>query len=183
MKLNKRLRKLALKIDNLESEVKSIKKIVKNPSNQPVIVNIQSSTISPRRKCRLRNFYCAPDKAADGRSTVNALVKTFGINQNGIMTFKTDYISTRFATQYNGKELSLSVAADHIILHINKMKVRAWSISRVLRKLNDKNTDFCIGKCQLKQMIENGDIKLKFNVSTIKDHGTYWKINPDYDNQ
>jgi hypothetical protein len=182
MKLNKRLKKLVEKIDNLEAEVKSIKKIVNKPTtNQPVIINNivpGNTTITPpKRDCRLKDFYCGPDKAADHSSTVNALVKNFGINQNGIMTFKTGYISSKFSTFYNGRDLSLSVTNDHVILHINRLKVRAWSLNRILKKLQDKNPDSCINKCQLIEMIKNGDAKLRFNVSAIKDHGTYWKIN------
>lgn len=178
MKLNKRLKELASKIDSLESEVKSIKKIVKSSSlncSQPLIINIPSNIITPKGSCRLKDFYCGPDKAGNGSSTVNALVKNFGINQNGIMTFKTDYIST-FGTFYNGRDLSLSVTSDHVILHINKMRVRAWSLNRVLKGLHDKNPDVYITRSQLKEMVVSGDIKLKFNVSAIKDHGTYWKI-------
>lgn len=176
MKLNKRLKELASKIDNLESEVKSIKKIVKSSSincSQPLIINIPSTIITP--KSRLKDFYCGPDKAVNGSSTVNALVKNFGINQNGIMTLKTDYIST-FGTFYNGRDLSLSVSNTHIILHVNKMRVRAWSINRVLKNLNDKNPDVYITRSELKEMVLNGSLVTRFNVSAIKDHGTYWKI-------
>lgn len=182
MKLNKRLKRLAQQIDNLETEVKSIKRIVKNPitnCNQPVIINniVSGNTTSPDKNCRLKDFYCGPDKGADRSSTVNALVRNHGINQNGIMTLKTGYISSKSSTFYNGKDLSLSVTNDHVILHINRMKVRAWSLNRLLKKLHDKNPDVCITKCELIQMIKNGDLVVKFLVSTIKDHGTYWKIN------
>ena len=173
MKLNKRLKELTSKIDNLESEIKSIKKIVKRPTcNQPMVIVVPPV----ESRCRkLQDFYCGPDKSASGSSTVNALVKNFGINQNGIMTFKTGYISS-FGTFYNGKDLSLSVTSNHVILHINKMRVRAWSISRVLKSLHDKNSGFNTTSSQLKEMILSGKIKLRFNVSAIKDHGTYWKI-------
>lgn len=177
MKLNKRLKKLAQQIDSLETEVKSIKKIVKNTGSQPLIINNILPGIPDKRSCRLNDFYCGPDKGADRSSTVNALVKNFGINQNGTMTFKTGYIASTFSTYYNGRDLSLSVTNDHVILHINKLKVRAWSLNRILKKLHDKNPDACINKCQLIEMIKNGDAKLRFNVSAIKDHGTYWKIN------
>lgn len=172
MKLNKRLKELATKIDNLESEIKSIKKIVKRPCSPPMVIVVPPV----ESRCRkLQNFYCGPDKGSDGKSTVNALTQNFGINQNGIMTFKTGYISN-LPTLYNNRDLYLSVSNDHVILHIDRMKVRAWSISRILKHLHYKNSDFNITKCQLKEMFLNGDIEVKFNVSTIKDHGTYWKI-------
>jgi hypothetical protein len=171
MKLNKRLKELTSKIDNLESEIKSIKKIVKRPTcNQPMVI-----VVPPVVSRKLQDFYCGPDKSASGSSTVNALVKNFGINQNGIMTFKTGYISS-FGTFYNGKDLSLSVTSNHVILHINKMRVRAWSINRVLKNLNDKNPYFYTTRSELKEMVLNGSLVTRFNVSAIKDHGTYWKI-------
>ena len=39
MKLNKRLKELTSKIDNLESEIKSIKKIVKRPTCNGEMIN------------------------------------------------------------------------------------------------------------------------------------------------
>ena len=167
MKLNKTLKELTSKIDSLESEIKSIKKLLTKPK---ISVNIKST--------KLNNFFCAPDKDSNGYSSVNKLTRNIGMNQNGIMTFKTKYINALTSTLYNGKDLSLSLDKNngYVILHINRIRVKCWSYSRILANFHDKNQHYNLSVVKLEEMILNGDIKVKFNVSTIKDHGTQWCI-------
>ena len=74
------------------------------------------------------------------------------------------------------KDLSLSLDKNngYVILHINRIRVKCWS--RILANFHDKNQHYNLSVVKLEEMILNGDIKVKFNVSTIKDHGTQWCI-------
>ena len=72
--------------------------------------------------------------------------------------------------------LSLDKNNGYVILHINRIRVKCWSYSRILANFHDKNQHYNLSVVKLEEMILNGDIKVKFNVSTIKDHGTQWCI-------
>lgn len=128
---------------------------------------------------RVKTFMLAPKKI-EGKSTINYLKNNLGIIENGVFTFKTDYISVN-PTIYNGHYLSLKVNNDMVELFITNGvlsgSIKAWDIDTLIKTLSIKNPH-CnfINKDNIINIINNGKLVVRFNVSRIKDHGTIWKI-------
>lgn len=133
-----------------------------------------------RSKIKVKSFFCGPNKLGEN-SMINYLKSNLGIKVNGVTTLKTDFISASKTTLYNGHHLSLRVNNEIVELLIkdgSKQGVlKAWEISKLTGLLFAKNTscDF-INKENVVKLINDGDMVVKFNVSTSKDHGTIWKI-------
>lgn len=133
-----------------------------------------------KSKIRVKSFYCGPNKILEN-SMINYLRSNLGLKVNGVATLKTGFISANKTTLYNGHQLSLRVNNEIVELLINDGReqgiLKAWDIEKLTALLFDKNAS-CnfINKENVAKLINDGDMIVKFNVSTTKDHGTIWKI-------
>lgn len=122
------------------------------------------------------NFYCGPEK--NGKtSNVNVLTKFMGEKIGDKITLKTDFISASKETLYNGFKLSLKVIGDDVSLIMkgnSELELKCWTISRITSYMKKKNLS--ITENNVRTLLLNGSLKVKFNVSEIKDHGTLWKV-------
>ena len=138
---------------------------------ETIVVNSQNTLLGT-----FNNFYCGPEK--NGKtSNVNVLTKYLGIRIDDKITFKTDFISTEKETLYNGFQLSLKVIEDDVFITMkknNEVDLRCWSVSRLTSFMSKKNPS--ITENNVRAFLLDGSLKVKFNVSTIKDHGTLWKV-------
>jgi hypothetical protein len=129
---------------------------------------------------RVKTFMLAPKKLNGNQSTINYLKYNLGILENEVLTFKTEFISVN-PTIYNGHYLSLRVNNDvvelFIINGVLSGSIKAWDIDTLIKTLSIKNPH-CnfINKDNIINIINNGKLVVRFNVSRIKDHGTIWKI-------
>ena len=119
------------------------------------------------------NFYCGPEKK-NNVSTIKTLCNHLGIKRENKISFKTDFISTS-----NGFYLSISVDENNVKLVIKDISNRkkwivCWSISLIQTFMKKKNPS--ITESSVRTLLLNGSLKVKFNVSEIKDHGTLWKV-------
>ena len=134
---------------------------------------------TPRRIRKLKSFYQSPLKD-DSNSTVRVLKQCFGKECNGVQTLQTDYISTQSLTSYNGRKFILEVKDDKVLLNFvcddNLIPVCHWTIVSLLKSLN-KKTDRLTTQIELFYLLSVGKLRVKFNVSRTKDHGTKWSFN------
>lgn len=143
------------------------------------VKTIEAKAIEVKSKDALptnfNNFYCGPEK--NGKtSNVNVLTKYLGINNGDKTTLKTDFISATKETMYNGFQLSLKVIGDDIFVVMkrnNTIQLKCWTISRITFYMMKKNPS--IMENNVRKLLITGSLKVKFNVSEIKDHGTLWK--------
>jgi hypothetical protein len=144
------------------------------------VKTIEAKAIEVKSKDALptnfNNFFCGPEK--NGKtSNVNVLAKYLGIKNKDKTTLKTDFISTTKETIYNGFQLSLKVIGDDVSLIMNgnsELELKCWTISRVTSYMMKKNPS--ITESNVRTLLLKGSLKVKFNVSEIKDHGTLWKV-------
>jgi hypothetical protein len=133
---------------------------------------------TPRRNRKLNSFYQSPFKD-DSNSTVRVLKQCFGKESNGIQTFQTDYISTQSLTSYNGLKFILEVKNYKVLLNLVcddvLTPVCIWTIETLLKSLNKKN-DGLVSQSELLNLLIDGKLRVKFNVSRTKDHGTKWSF-------
>ena len=128
---------------------------------------------------RVNNIYCAP-KAVKTKSAVKSITDNIGITINGIKTFKTDYIGYDNPTSYNGFNLQLTTQDDKVVMTIQideeVYPLASWDVSTLIKRLDRKNPDIQFTKQMVNALITSNRMSVKFNVSTIKDHGTIWRI-------
>jgi hypothetical protein len=144
------------------------------------IKSIEAKAIEVKSKDALtttfNNFYCGPEK--NGKtSNVNVLTKYMGIKIGEKTTLKTDFISISNETLYNGFQLTLKVIGDDVYIVMKKnstIELKCWSVSRITSYMIKKNLS--ITESNVRAMLLDGSLKVKFNVSEIKDHGTLWKV-------
>ena len=123
-------------------------------------------------------FYQTPNKM-ESITMVKLLKENFGIDEGGIRTFKTDYISTIDQTIYNGLRLNLQLIDNKVVLNVlikgELRSVSYWNLDILLKSMNRKNIQK-VNKSELIKLLKNGELRVKFNVSRIKDHGTKWSF-------
>ena len=137
-----------------------------------------SQETKPLKRFKFNQFYQTPDRM-ESESMVKLLKVNFGIDVNGVKTFKTDYISTIDQTVYNGQIFKLEVIENKVVLKVltegDMMSVSYWSIETLLNSMNRKNIQK-VTKSELIRLLINGELRVKFNVSRTKDHGTKWSF-------
>lgn len=129
---------------------------------------------------KVKPFFLAPKKQ-DDKSSIKFLKENFGLIKDSVLTFKTEYISCNSYTNYNGAKLSLQLTSDGTIyLELSSTKgifvLNCWDIDSVVKAMNQKNIGLKITKDSVFYYLTKGQLKVKFNVSHIKDHGTQWKL-------
>lgn len=73
--------------------------------------------------------------------------------------------------------MSLKVIGDDVSLIMkgnSELELKCWTISRITSYMKKKNLS--ITENNVRTLLLNGSLKVKFNVSEIKDHGTLWKV-------
>ena len=145
--------------------------------------SIETKAIKVKSKDTLpttfNNFYCGPEKRGK-ISSIKILTNNLGIKRDDKISFKTDYISTSRETPYNGFHLSLMLDENDIRLIIrndsinHKKWAKCWNVSRLTSFMKTKNPS--ITESNVRTLLLNGSLRVKFNVSEIKDHGTIWKV-------
>lgn len=133
-----------------------------------------------KSKILIKSFYSGPKKI-ESNSMINYLKQNLGIKVGKVDTFKTDFISSKKFTLYNGHKLSLRVNNDVVELLISEGTksgtLNAWDIEKLTSTLKIKNQSYgLINKENVAKLITDGELMVKFNVSAIKDHGTMWKL-------
>ncbi|WP_264566188.1 hypothetical protein [Flavobacterium sp. N3904] len=144
------------------------------------VKTIQAKAIEAKSKDALptnfNNFYCGPEK--NGKtSNVNVLTKYLGIKNGDKTTLKTDFISTTKETLYNGFQLSLKIIDDDVSLIMkgnSELELKCWTISRITFYMKKKNSS--ITENNVRTLLLDGSLKVKFCVSVLKDHGTLWRV-------
>lgn len=142
--------------------------------------NVKNVISVDKSKIRIKSFFGSPNKM-DKNSMINYLKGNLGIKINEVATLQTGFISANKTTLYNGHQLSLRVNNDIVELLINdgnsQGKLEAWDIEKLTALLSHKNAS-CnfLNKENVAKLINDGDMVVKFNVSTTKDHGTIWRI-------
>ncbi len=132
------------------------------------------------KEVKVKPFFLAPKKQ-DDKSMINFLKQNFGILQGNVSTFKTGFISFNSYTDYNGSKLSLQLTQDGTI-HLELSSTRGvfilncWDIDSVVKTMNQKNSGLKLTRDSVICYLYKGQLKVKFNVSHLKDHGTQWKL-------
>ena len=144
--------------------------------NQPW-VKIKSE---PMVKGKVYSFYLTPKRVND-QSMVNTLKNKYGIEVGEKKTFSTPYINSTEVTNFNGNQFYLSLEGDRVYLKIiSGGKVLSevfWNIEDISNSMKQKNpTHKVVTPSFMKELISNGWLQVKFNVSKIKDHGTLWRV-------
>jgi hypothetical protein len=129
---------------------------------------------------KIKSFYLSPQKLYKN-SMVNFLRDNYGITNDGKTSFNTTFINSKEITNYNGSQFFLSVEFDKVFLNVIKekkiSKVVFWNIMDIYNSMRTKNPfNYISNPDFVKKIIEKGWLKVNFNVSEIKDHGTKWKI-------
>ena len=132
------------------------------------------------KEVKVKPFFLAPKKQ-DDKSMIKFLKENFGIVQEYVSTFKTEFISCNSYTNYNGARLSLQLTQDGTIhLELSSTKgvfiLNCWDIDSIVKTINQKNIGLKLTKDSIVYYLLKGQLKVKFNVSHIKDHGTQWKL-------
>ncbi len=128
----------------------------------------------------VKSFMKGPDKQAKN-GYINNLKHNLGIIEGGVRTFKTSFISGNKSVKYNGYDLQLVVKNDVVFLSVSldgqTMMFDCWSINSVVNGLSQRNNkcDF-FDAVYVEDLINNGRLSVKFNVSKLKNHGTTWKM-------
>ena len=137
-----------------------------------------SQETKPLRRFKFNPFFQTPDRV-ESESMVKLMKVNFGIDVNGVKTFKTDYISTIDQTVYNGRIFKLEVIENNVVLKVltegDMMSVSYWSIDTLMNSMNRKNIQK-VNKSELIKILIDGELRVKFNVSRTKDHGTKWSF-------
>jgi hypothetical protein len=134
----------------------------------------------PNPICRgkFNSFYQTPDRV-ESKPMVKLLKENFGIEVGGVKTFKTNNISTIDHTSYNGLTFNLQLVENKVVLNViikgELRSVSYWNLDRLLKSMNSKNIQK-VNKSELIRLLINGELRVKFNVSKIKDHGTKWSF-------
>jgi hypothetical protein len=140
----------------------------KKPSQKP----------KPTSKVKFNSFYQTPDRV-ESKPMMKLLKENFGIEVDGVKTFKTDNISTIDHTSYNGLTFNLQLVENKVVLNVltegELRSVSYWNLDRLLKSMNSKNIEK-VNKSELIRLLINGELRVKFNVSKIKDHGTNWSF-------
>jgi len=123
-------------------------------------------------------FYCGPEMI-DKISIVKSLTLVMGVKRGDKISLKTDYISTTKETLYNGFKLSLELKDDSLFIIVKQgrkkpISIKGWSISKFVSSMKLKNPS--VNESIVKTLLLNGSLKMRFNVSETKNHGTYWKL-------
>lgn len=128
----------------------------------------------------VKSFMMGPDKTTKN-GYINNLKNNLGIIDGGVRTFKTRCISGNKSVKYNGYDLQLVVKNDVVFLSVSldgqTMLFDCWSINSVVNGLSQRNNncDF-FDAAYVADLIISGRLKVKFNVSKLKNHGTTWKL-------
>ncbi len=128
----------------------------------------------------VKSFMMGPDKATKN-GYINNLKNNLGIIEGGVRTFKTSFISGNKSVKYNGYDLQLVVKNDVVFLSVSldgqTMLFDCWSINSVVNSLSQRNNkcDF-FDAVYVEDLINKGRLKVKFNVSKLKNHGTDWEL-------
>ena len=128
----------------------------------------------------VKSFMMGPDKQAKN-GYINNLKNNLGIIEGGVRTFKTSFISGEKSVKYNGYDLQLVVKDGVVFLSVSldgqTFMFDCWRINSVVDGLSQRNN-----KCNffnavyVEDLINNGRLSVKFNVSKLKNHGTTWKL-------
>lgn len=128
----------------------------------------------------VKSFMMGPDKTTKN-GYINNLKNNLGIIEGGVRTLKTSFISGNKSVKYNGYDLQLVVKNDVVFLSVSldgqTMLFDCWSIKSVVNGLSKRNNkcDF-FDAVYVEDLINKGRLKVKFNVSKLKNHGTTWKL-------
>ena len=128
----------------------------------------------------VKSFMMGPDKTTKN-GYINNLKNNLGIIEGGVRTFKTSFIPGNKSVKYNGYDLKLVVKNDMVFLSVSldgqTMMFDCWSINSVVDGLSQRNNkcDF-FDAVYVEDLINNGRLSVKFNVSKLKNHGTTWKM-------
>ena len=80
----------------------------------------------------------------------------------------------------NQKKLRTLTQDGTIHLELSSSKgifvLNCWDIDSIVKTMNQKNIGVKITKDSVVYYLLKGQLKVKFNVSHLKDHGTYWKL-------
>lgn len=144
----------------------------------PSVLKQQKSVVDVKGLLH-KDFILSPARSRVG--SVKNLTYNLGVGAGDVKVFKTPFISGSDITKYNGYNLSLVVKEDKIKLQVTERKkillLDCWEISELTKTLAAKNQrcNF-IDNEYVKSLITSGKLKVKFNVSKIKNHGTEWKV-------
>lgn len=132
------------------------------------------------KEVKVKPFFLAPKKQ-DDKSMIRFLKDNFGISKDKVLTFKTEFISCNSFTYYNETKLSLNLTEDgNVYLQLSSSKgifaLDCWDLDSIVKSFNSKNSGLSITKDSIVYYLLKGKLKVKFNVSHIKDHGTQWKL-------
>ena len=138
-----------------------------------------SKTTSKKSKKSKKNFYKTPSKIGS-KSIIKDLADEYGVEQGGVKTFKTSLICATKSLDYNGVLISIRViGTDNILLIVksndNEKIMGNWKVDDITSTYNTKNTIKMTSK-QIVELIEKGELGVKFNKSVSKDHGTMWRF-------
>jgi hypothetical protein len=138
----------------------------------------QSQKTEPLSRVKFNSFYQTPDRV-ESKPMVKLLKENFGIEVGGVKTFKTDNISTIDHTSYNGLTFNLQLVENKVVLNVfikeELRSVSYWNLDTLLKSMNRKNIQK-VNKSELIKLLVNGELRVKFNVSRTKDHGTKWSF-------
>ena len=131
-------------------------------------------------KVDVRTFYLHPEKLLN-ESMVGLLRDRYGTGKNSTSNFNTNYISTNTTTSYNGYDFQLRVTNNEVILDITTDSYFhqgcSWKIKDIVRVLKSKNPrNRTINFKSVHLLFTNHKMKVKFNVTNSKDHGTKWVV-------
>ena len=144
--------------------------------NQPWV----KSKSEPMVRGKVYPFYLTPKRVND-QSMIKTLKKKFGVMVGGVKSFTTPHISTSKVTHYNGFQFYLSLENERVYLKVisdNKLSSEVfWNIEDISNSMKQKNPTYkVITPSFMKELISNGWLQVKFNVSKTKDHGTLWRV-------
>jgi hypothetical protein len=132
------------------------------------------------KKISFKSFYLTPNKRM-GVSMINILKDNLGKKVGHINTFQTDFISTTNKTGFNGYTFKLNIINDNVYLsvmfHNIEFNICNWNIDTIVSSMKSKNpNNRFITKTLVSNLLLNGKLGVKFNVSKTKDHGTLWSV-------
>ncbi len=149
-----------------------IKKLLTTP--------IVQSKSEPMVKGKVYPFYLTPKRLND-HSMVTYLKNKYGVTIGEKKTFSTPYIGSKMVSEFNGSQLYLSLEGERVYLKvITDKKVTSevfWNIEDISSSMKSKNSTYKVISPEfMKELIRNGCLQVKFNVSKTKDHGTLWRV-------
>jgi hypothetical protein len=145
-------------------------------ASYPTIFNVEPTIL----KLTSKQFYLAPNKL-DGTSVIAKLKSNFGVKIGEKYSLKTPFLKINKTTPYNTYNLSLVLCNDLVIMLIKKEEIQlpfcSWNIEDITTSLKKKNgNNELITNDVIIKLLEDGKLKVKFNVSLTKDHGTLWVV-------